>query len=86
MIEKQDFSNIWFPRLHGSDKSYDNPDKALVYGLTFACEKVFEKSHDAIADLDNSYYENKSGKSLNAYVNIFMPNLQMRKPNRGYGN
>ena len=49
---KQDFSNIWFPRLHGSDKRYDNPDKALVYGLTFACEKVFEKSHNAIADLD----------------------------------
>ena len=49
---EQDFSNIQFPRLHGSDKSYDNPDKALVYGLTFACEKVFEKSHDAIADLD----------------------------------
>ena len=49
---EQDFSNIWFARLHGSNKSYDNPDKALVYGLTFACEKVFEKSHDAIADLD----------------------------------
>ena len=49
---EQDFSNIWFPRLHGSDKSYDSPDKALVYGLTFACEKVFEKPHEAIADLD----------------------------------
>ena len=49
---EQDFSNIRFQRLHGSDKSYDNPDKALVYGLTFACEKVFEKSHDAITDLD----------------------------------
>ena len=50
--QEQDFSDIWFPRLHGSDKSYDNLDKALVYGLTFACEKVFEKSHDAIVDLD----------------------------------
>ena len=49
----QDFSDIWCPRLqHGPDKSYDNPDKTLVYGLTFACEKVFEKSQEAIADLD----------------------------------
>lgn len=48
----QDFSDIWFPRLHGSDKSYDNHDKTLVYGLTFACEKVFEKSRERITDLD----------------------------------
>ena len=49
----QDFSDFWYPRLqHGPDKSYDNPDKTLVYGLTFACEKVFEKSQEAIADLD----------------------------------
>ena len=47
-----DFSNIWFPRLHGSDKSYDNHDKTLVYALTFACEKVFEKSQEAITDLE----------------------------------
>ena len=52
-VKEQDFSDIWFPRLqHAPDKSYDNPDKTLVYGLTFACEKVFEKSQGAIADLD----------------------------------
>ena len=50
--KEQDFSDIWFPRLHGSDESYDNHDKTLVYGLTFACEKVFEKSQEAITDLD----------------------------------
>ena len=51
--KEQDFSDIWFPRLqHGPDKSYDNPDKTLVYGLTFACEKVFEKSQEGITDLD----------------------------------
>ena len=51
--KKLDFSDTWYPRLqHGPDKSYDNPDKTLVYGLTFACEKVFEKSQEAIADLD----------------------------------
>ena len=50
--KKLDFSDTWFPRLHGSDKSYDNRDKTLVYALTFACEKVFEKSQEAITDLD----------------------------------
>lgn len=49
----QDFSNSWYPRLrHGPDKRYDKPDKTLVYGLTFACEKVFEKSQEKITDLD----------------------------------
>ena len=49
----QDFSNIWYPRLrHRPDKRYDNPDKTLVHGLTFACEKVFERSQERITDLD----------------------------------
>ena len=49
----QDFSDIWYPRLqHGPDKSYDDTDKTLIYGLTFACEQVFEKSQEAITDLD----------------------------------
>ena len=51
--EEQDLSDFWFPRLkHAPDKSYDDLDKTLVYGLTFACEKVFEKSQETIADLD----------------------------------
>lgn len=50
--KKLDFSDVWFPRLHGSDKSYDNHDKTLVYGLTFACEKVFEQSQEGITNLD----------------------------------
>ena len=49
---EQDFSDIWFARLHRTDKEYDDLDKTLVHALTFACEKVFEKSQEAIADLD----------------------------------
>ena len=48
----QDFSDIWFARLHVPNKDYGNPDEMLVHTLTFVCEKVFEKSHDAIVDLD----------------------------------
>ena len=49
----QDLSDIWYPRLwHGPNKRYDKPDKTLVYGLTFACKKVFEKSQERITDLD----------------------------------
>ena len=50
--KEQDFSDIWFPRLHGADKSYDSIEKTLVYALTFACEKVFEKSQEITTDLD----------------------------------
>ncbi len=49
---EQDFSNIWFARLQVPDKDYGNPDEMLIDTLTFACKKVFEKLHDAIADLD----------------------------------
>ena len=49
----QDFSDIQYPRLrHEPDKHHDHPDETLVYGLTFACEKVFEKSQERITDLD----------------------------------
>ena len=50
--KEADLSEIWCPRLHGPDSNAEDPDKVLVHTLTFACEKVYEKSPDAIADLD----------------------------------
>ncbi len=50
--KEADLFEIWCPRLHGSDSKAEDPEKALVHTLTFACEKVYEKSPDAIADLD----------------------------------
>ena len=50
--KEADLSNIWYTRLDESDSHHGRPDKTLVHTLTFACEKVFEKSPDAVADLD----------------------------------
>ena len=56
---EQDFSNIWFARLQVPDKDYGNPDEMLIDTLTFACEMVFEKAHDAIVDLDKLLRQQK---------------------------
>ena len=77
----QDFSDIWYPRLqHGPDKSYDNPDKTLVYGLTFACEKVFEKSQEAIVDLDKLLRKQnwKIFKRLRQHLYAQYPNEEIK--------
>ena len=47
-----DLSEIWCPRLHGSNSNHEDPEKALSHALAFACEKVYEKSPNTIADLD----------------------------------
>lgn len=56
---EQDFSNIWFARLQVPDKDYGDPDEMLIDTLTFACEMVFEKAHDAIMDLDKLLRQQK---------------------------
>ncbi|MCG9131180.1 hypothetical protein J5I95_05790 [Candidatus Poribacteria bacterium] len=48
-----DISESWCPRLKGTIKNSETPEETLVYTLTFACEKVFEKKHKKIGRLDN---------------------------------
>ena len=50
--KKEDYSDAWCKRIHEEDNEHADPEKTLVHTLTFACEKVFEKSPDAIVDLD----------------------------------
>ena len=50
--KEEDGSELWCQQLRESDDDYENPRETLVHTLTFACEKVFEKSSDTIADLD----------------------------------
>ena len=45
-------SELWGQQLHKFNTGYQEPMKVLVQILTFACEKVFEKSPDSVADLD----------------------------------
>ena len=47
-----DLSETWCPRLFGQESDNEDPEKTLVHTLTYACEKVFEKSPNRVADLD----------------------------------
>ena len=57
---KRDFNNeednswSWCPCLYKPGKDGGSSEETLVHMLTFACEKVFEKSHDAMMDLDET--------------------------------
>ena len=52
--KEEDYSEAWCDRLYGQDNEYENPKEALVHTLTYACEKVFEKSDDKVAALDKA--------------------------------
>ena len=78
--KEQDFSDIWFARLYETDKNYSNPDETLVHTLTFACEMVFEKSHEAIVDLDKLLRKQKGKifKRLRQHLYAEYPNEQTK--------
>ncbi len=50
--KKIDFSESWCSRLSEEDSDYEGAEKTLVHTLTFACEKVFEKSCGSVEALD----------------------------------
>ena len=50
--KEEDFSDSWCPRLREEDSDYEDYAKTLVHALTFACEKVFEKSSAVVEVLD----------------------------------
>ena len=52
--KKEDGSEWWCQLLYESDEAHEYPEETLVHTLTFACKKVFEKSLNAIVDLDKS--------------------------------
>ena len=50
--KRVDSSDIWCPRLQNHDSDLGRPKETLIQTLTFACEKVYEESPDAIEKLD----------------------------------
>ena len=48
----EDYSEIWCRRLTGIDLDDKDSPEILVHSLTYACEKVFEKTPDSISALD----------------------------------
>ena len=50
--KEADHSEIWCNLLSESESNHERSEKVLVHTLTFACERVFEKSRNAVVDLD----------------------------------
>ena len=77
---EEDNSEIWCEQLHESDSSYENPKAMLVHTLTFACEKVCEKSPDSIAALDETlrHQQWKVFKRLRQHLYTQYPNEQTK--------
>ena len=50
--KEEDHSETWCNLLSDPESDYERAEKALIHALTFACERVFEKSHNMVVDLD----------------------------------
>ncbi|MDE0314646.1 MAG: hypothetical protein OXM61_07080 [Candidatus Poribacteria bacterium] len=76
-LDKQvDSSEIWCPRFQNPDSTHGGPKETLIHTLTFACEKVYEKSPDAIVELDKLLRRQKWNifKRLRQYLYAQFPN------------
>lgn len=78
--KEEDHSQIWCNLLSEQDSDHEAPEKALVHALTFACEKVFEKSPEAVNILDKLLREQqwKVFKRLRHHLYALYPNEQTK--------
>ena len=53
-IGSNDNSTIWCQRVNVTSKDYGESREYLVHSLTFACEKVYDKSPESVAALDQA--------------------------------
>ena len=76
----EDLSEIWWPRLDGQDSDYQDSKSVLVHTLTFACEKVYEKSPGSVTPLDEILRKQrwKVFKRLRQHLYALHPNEQTK--------
>lgn len=74
----EDSSEIWCRRLNRSDRRHPDTKEMLVHTLTFACEKVYEKSPESIEGLDQTLRNQrwKIFKRLRQHLYALNPNEQ----------
>ncbi len=74
----EDSSEIWCRRLNRSVQNYAGTKERLVHTLTFACEKVYEKSSESIEALDQILRNQrwKVFKRLRQHLYALNPNEQ----------
>ena len=78
--KEEDGFELWCQQLRESDGDYEDLKEALVHTLTFACEKVFEKSPNAVADLNETLRSQqwKLFKRLRHHLYAQYPNEQTK--------
>ena len=84
----QDYSEVWCPRLSGTDSAGEDEDspESLVHTLTFACEKVFEQAPDLIPELHQrlSIHPWKLFKRLRQHLAALYPSEQTKPQIRDF--
>ncbi len=76
----EDISEAWCQRLDAADHDYEDSRATLVRTLTFACEKVYEKSPESVSDLDKVLCNQrwKVFKRLRQHLYALYPNEQTK--------
>lgn len=74
----EDLSEIWCQRLHQTDPVHEDIKATLIHTLTFACEKVYEKSPESVGSLDETLRNQhwKVFKRLRQHLHALRPNEQ----------
>ena len=74
----EDFSEIWCRRLNKPDSDYQDIKATLVHTLTYACEKVHEKSPNSVGSLDEKLRNQRWElfKRLRQHLYALNPNEQ----------
>lgn len=81
-----DLSEAWCRRLGQVDDNYEQSSNVLVEGLTFACERVFEKVPGSVTELDE-YLRSKRWalfKRLRQHLYALFPTRQTKPWIRGF--
>ncbi len=76
-----DHLEVWCPKLDKQSRNYPDAREALIYTLTYACEKIYEQSPEAIASLDSTLRNQRWDvfKRLRQYLYALHPN-ELTKP------
>ena len=77
----QDSSEVWCPKLNKQNRGYRDARESLIHTLTYACEKVYEQSPEAIIALDSTLRNQRWNifKRLRQYLYALHPN-KLTKP------
>ena len=76
----RDFLEVWCPKLDEQSREYLDTRETLVHTLTYACEKVYEQSSEAVVALDSTLRNQRWDvfKRLRQHLYALHPNEQTK--------